>query len=241
MNDWIYKPAADLGLGVAERWRSLNREGGLLSTLAHRGWTFFIESYLRVFHRFEVEGLEHVPTSAPFIVVANHSSHLDALALGVALPRRLRDFAFPIAAGDTFFDTRASAALSAIFLNALPMWRKKCGPHAMESLRERLVAGDAIYLLFPEGTRARDGVMISFRAGIGMLVAGTNVPVVPAYLEGCFEAWPPGVRWPRPGPVRLRFGAPLSFPNTEDSREGWHETAEALYEAVAALAPSKVE
>lgn len=236
MIDWKYKPAADLGLAFADRWRSLSREGGLLSTSAHRAWTLLIEGYLRAFHRFRVEGAKHLPAGAPFVVVTNHSSHLDALALGVGIPRALRGSAFPIAAGDTFFETRVSALFAAVFLNALPMWRKKCGPHAMEALRERLVAGDAIYLLFPEGTRSRDGQMAAFRAGIGMLVAGTNVPVVPAYLDGCFAAMPPGKLAPRPSRISLRFGAPLSFAGVEDDRAGWREIAARLQAAVQALA-----
>jgi 1-acyl-sn-glycerol-3-phosphate acyltransferase len=196
---------------------------------------------LKLFHRFRVEGREHLPAGAPFVVVANHSSHLDAIALAAGLPPALREFAFPIAAGDTFFVTKATAAFAAIFLNALPMWRKKCGPHAMEALRARLVEGRTIYLLFPEGTRTRDGTMAEFRSGIGMIVAGTNVPIVPAYLDGCFAAMPPGRRLPRPAPIVLRFGAPLSFGMVENDRAGWRQIASELESAVRALIPTKAD
>ena len=235
MSEWEYKPAGDTGLRPADQWRSLHREAGLPSALAHGAWCALTSGYLKLFHRFKVEGRGHLPAQPPFVVVANHSSHLDALALAVGLPSTLRDRAFPIAAGDTFFETKPMAAFAAIFLNALPMWRKKCGSHAMETLRERLVGGDTIYLLFPEGTRSRNGAMTDFRAGIGMLVAGTNVPVVPAYLDGCFAAMPPEARLPRPTPISLRFGAPVAFGTVANDRDGWREVAATLEKQVRAL------
>ncbi len=235
MSEWEYKPAGDAGLRPADQWRSLQREGGLPTAIAHGAWCALTGGYLKMFHRFRIEGRERLPPKPPFVVVANHSSHLDALALAVGLPPRFRSHAFPIAAGDTFFETKATAAFAAIFLNALPMWRKKCGSHAMETLRERLIGGDTIYLLFPEGTRSRDGAMADFRAGIGMLVAGTNVPVVPAHLDGCFAAMPPQARLPRPSPISLRFGVPKIFSGASNDRAGWREVAAALEKDVHAL------
>jgi len=235
MRDWDYKPAGDAGLKPSDQWRSLNREAGLPSAIAHGAWCALTEGYLRSYHRLRVTGREHLPRRPPFVVVANHASHLDALTLAVGLPWHLRSCAFPIAAGDTFFETKATAAFAAIFLNALPMWRKRCGSHAMETLRERLVEGNAIYLLFPEGTRTRDGVMAEFRAGIGMIVAGTAVPVVPAWLGGCFAAMPPKTRLPRPAAISLRFGAPRIFESIADDRAGWREVAAALENDVRSL------
>lgn len=239
MEDWQYKPAGDAGLRPVEQWRSLRREAGMPSAIAHQAWCALTEAYLRIYHRFRVIGRENLPVRPPFVVAANHGSHLDAIALAVGLPLHLRRHAFPIAAGDTFFETKATAAFAAIFLNALPLWRRKCGSHAMETLRERLVAGEAIYLLFPEGTRTRTGAPAEFRPGLGMIVAGTPVPVVPAWLDGCFAAMPPKTRAPRPVPITLRFGPPLTFPGVPDDRAGWKTVAADLENAVKALAPSR--
>lgn len=236
MPDWEYKPASDVGLSGPERWRSLRREAGLQSTIAHAAWCALTRSYLAVFHRFRVEGLENLPAEPPFVIVANHSSHLDAIALAAALPARFRNHAFPIAAGDTFFETKATAAFAAVFLNALPMWRKACGAHAMETLRERLTTEGVVYLLFPEGTRTRSGEMGKFRAGIGMIVAGTAVPVVPARLDGCFAAMPPGSRLPKSGRITLRFGRAQSFADSSNDRPGWQAIADSLRAAVERLA-----
>jgi len=235
MDDWQYKPAGDLGLKPTEGLRSLHREAGLAASITQAGWRTITQAYLRGYHRLRVEGLEHVPTKPSFVMVGNHTSHLDAITLAAALPWRLRRFAFPIAAGDVFFETPATALFSAMMLNALPMWRKSCGPHAMLQLRERLVAEPTIYVLFPEGTRSRDGNLGRFKPGLGMIVAGSDVPVVPCYLRGAHAACPPDRKLPRPLPLHLRIGPPLVFKDVPNERAGWQDIAAQLETAVTAL------
>ena len=235
MDDWKYQPARDGHLPPDERLKSLQREIGLLAFLAQAVWRFLVRSYLQVYHRFSVVGGERVPRSAPFVVIANHSSHLDALSLAAALPWHLRQRAFPIAAGDVFFQTKTASFFSALALNALPMWRKRCGTHALDELRERLVGEPAIYILFPEGTRTRDGKMGAFKPGLGRIIAGTGVAVVPCYLDGAFRALPPSGRWPKPVRLTLHVGEPIVFTDAPDERRGWMEITERLEAAVKAL------
>ncbi len=222
-------------MSFRERLRSVSREAGLLETGAQLVWWSFVRICLTVFHRLEIRGREHVPRQPPFILVSNHASHLDAPALAAAVPFHLRMKLFPIAAGDAFFETPAAAAFSALVLNALPMWRRRCGPHAMQSLRERLLDEPCAYLVFPEGTRTRTGAMGSFKAGVGMLVAGTNVPVVPCNIQGSFEALPPQGTFPRFKKVRVTIGAPHAFADVADDRPGWVSIALRLEEAVRSL------
>jgi 1-acyl-sn-glycerol-3-phosphate acyltransferase len=238
MDEWQYKPAGDLGLKPEESLRSLRREAGLVATITQSAWRLAVRAYLRGYHRLRVEGIEHLPAQAPFVMVANHTSHLDAITLAAALPWRLRRSAFPIAAGDVFFETPAVALFSAMMLNALPMWRKSCGPHAMKQLRERLLGDPAIYVLFPEGTRSRDGSLGRFKPGLGMLVAEAAVPVVPCFLHGAFAACPPDRKMPLPLPLHLRIGPPLQFAEVRNERAGWQEIATRLETAVAALRDS---
>lgn len=235
MEPWNYEPARDQGLPPVERFRSLKRESGLISSVLHRVWWSGVRIYLRLWHSLQIMGREHLPKAPPFVMVANHASHLDALVLAASLPHAHRDRIFPIAAGDVFFETPAASAFSALMLNALPMWRKKCGPHHMAQLRQRLLEEPCAYILFPEGTRSRDGTMTSFKAGLGMLVADTSVPVVPCYLEGCHQAWPPDRRRPLCKPIRLHIGPPLTFPEVANDREGWKQAAARVEEAVRGL------
>jgi 1-acyl-sn-glycerol-3-phosphate acyltransferase len=237
MDDWQYKPAGDSGLAPGQSLRSLQRETGLIGSLTQAGWRVAVRAYLRGYHRLKVSGLEHLPQAAPFVMIANHTSHLDAVTLASALPWKLRRSAFPIAAGDVFFETPAASLFSAMMLNALPMWRRRCGSHAMQELRERLIGEPAIYVLFPEGTRSRDGQMGRFKPGIGMIVAGAEVPVVPCHLEGAHQAFAPGSKLPRPVPLALRIGPPRAFAHMPNERIGWQQIAAELEAAVAALRP----
>ncbi len=236
MEEWRYEPAGDLGLRGAERRGSLRREVGLLSATSCLAWRALTRLYLAGAHRLEVRGRENLPARPPFVLVANHSSHLDAISLGAILPLEFLGSVFPIAAGDTFFTKRSSSIFATACMNALPLWRKNCGAHSLDDLRARLLRGRSIYILFPEGTRTRDGAMTTFNPGLGRLVAQTEVPVVPCYLRGTFAALPAFARLPRPKPIGVTIGAPLSFAAAPNNRAGWEQIAAAAESAVRTLA-----
>lgn len=237
MSDWNLRPARDHGLTPAERLRSHGRERGLGSLAVAAAWRALVRSYLRLVHGLQVEGLDRLPV-APFVMVANHGSHLDALALAAALPRRLANRAFALAAGDTFFTTAPVAAFAAYAVNALPVWRRRTTARDLDALRARLVEDGAVLILFPEGTRTRDGQMGMFKSGVGALVAGTAVPVVPCFLSGAWDAWPPGQTLPRRGRVRVVIGAALGFADAAVDRDGTATVAAACEAAVRRLDPS---
>ena len=232
------RPARDHGLSASERLRSHARERGLGGLLLGRAWRGCVRLYLRVAHRLEVTGVENLPPP-PFVLVANHTSHLDALVLAAALPAAAARRAHVLAAGDTFFGSSASAAFAAYAVNALPVWRRRTRAGELATLRARLVEDGLVYILFPEGTRARDGVMARFQPGLGALVAGTAVPVVPCAIAGAFAAWPAQARLPRPGRLRLAIGTPLSFHDTPSTRPGWEDLAQRTEDAVRAIAAAQ--
>jgi 1-acyl-sn-glycerol-3-phosphate acyltransferase len=235
MEPWQLQPARDTGLTPAERFRSVRRESGLLESLAQQAWFSTLRFYFSLIHRLTVTGRDKLPLNGPFVLAANHCSHLDALILGAALKPRHRERAFPIAAGDIFFQTTAVSVFSAIVLNALPMWRKNCGPHALAELRRKLQEEKAIFIIFPEGGRTRNGSMMPFKHGLGMLVAETNVPVVPCGLFGTFEALPANRKVPRPVKIKLTIGAPLEFAGVPNNREGWSQIVRSVESSIRVL------
>jgi 1-acyl-sn-glycerol-3-phosphate acyltransferase len=235
MRKWHYQLARDLGLTPASRAASLVREPTLFETVVHHASWELIRGFLVLHQHLRVVDAEFIPRSPPFVLVANHSSHFDALVLGSMLPRRLRGEVFALGAADTFFATPVLATLSAFLLNALPLWRDHGARHGLESLRRRLVEDQGCLILFPEGTRTRTGAMGTFKPGIGVLVAGTVVPVVPCHIRGAFESWPAQSSSPRRGRITVRAGLARSYANTPNTRIGWTEVAADLESAVGGL------
>jgi 1-acyl-sn-glycerol-3-phosphate acyltransferase len=232
--DFRLRPARDLGLAPGDRLKSLSREPGLVGLGLQGAWRRLVWLYLRIAHRLTVEGRENLPPP-PFVLVANHASHLDALVLMAVLRGTAARRAHALAAGELFFGNTAAALFSAYGLSALPVWRGRTGRHALATLRARLSEDSLVYVLFPEGTRTRDGLMKPFQPGLGALVSATTVPVVPAFIAGAFQAWPPQRRWPRRGRVRVRIGRPFLCTDLFDTPAGWAQAAADAEAAVRAL------
>ncbi|TDT66366.1 1-acyl-sn-glycerol-3-phosphate acyltransferase [Frigoribacterium sp. PhB116] len=199
-----------------------------------------------------------------FIVVANHSSHLDAPLILGALPRRLARYLATGAAADYFFDVPWRRKLTELFFNAFPVQRgsstatpagtpgsptpqapgavaaaaaaaaahPSTGATAIPSAARRKAAAKVAarrragqptvsarsllergypVLVFPEGTRSKDGTVASFKPGAAALAAACDVPIIPLALIGAHIAHPRGSSWPRPGrlPVGVAFGDPM--------------------------------
>jgi 1-acyl-sn-glycerol-3-phosphate acyltransferase len=235
MDDFELKPAADIGLHPWERLLSVRRESGPFMTAIHVAWGLAARTYFSLWHRLRVIGREHLPAEPPFVVCSNHSSHLDALALAAPLRLDIRDQVFALAAGDVFFESGFATAFATGFINALPVWRKRRTPKALQELRARLLGAPCGFIMFPEGARTRDGNYLPFRPGIGMLVAHTSVPVIPCHVRGTFEAMPAGCRFPRPRRITIRVGEPVRFPDTPDDKHGWQHVVQVVEQRIKAL------
>jgi 1-acyl-sn-glycerol-3-phosphate acyltransferase len=129
-----------------------------------------------------------------FILVANHNSHLDTMALMTALSFRQRPKTHPVAAGDYFGGTPIKAFISYLFLNAILIRRKKDQAEAdpIELMSEALRNGDSL-ILFPEGSRGEPEKMQEFKKGIGILLQRfPHVPYIPVYMKGMGKTLPKG-------------------------------------------------
>ena len=144
-----------------------------------------------------------------FVVVANHTSHLDAPLIFTTLPRRLARYLSAGAAADYFFDVRWRKGLTALFFNAFPIHRAGINRPASEA-RTLLEKGVPL-LVFPEGTRSRTGRIGTFKAGAAALANQSNVPVLPVAIIGAYFAHPRGSKWPKAGrpTVAVVFGEPV--------------------------------
>src|SRR5207237_8915120 len=129
-----FDAAHDVGLSAEPRRLSLRREVGLESAISCFLWRSITRLYLAIAHRLRIRGRENLPTRPPFILVANHASHLDAIILGGILPLRFVGAVFPIAAGDTFFTKRASSIFATAFMKSLSIFGKSFVAYSLVAL-----------------------------------------------------------------------------------------------------------
>ncbi len=144
-----------------------------------------------------------------FLVIANHTSHLDAPLIAQSLPRSQARFLSTGVAFDYFFTAWPRRLFVRSLFNAFPVHRE--GPRGSSDVPRALLRAGVPVLLFPEGGRQRDRVIADFKVGAVKLAVDAGVPIVPAAVVGGFEAMPKGARWPVPGrpPVRVILGEPV--------------------------------
>lgn len=233
--EWRYEPLSDVGKPLQDSLRDFPREAHMwmygvrsATALALRGW-------LRGIHRFTVRGGHHLPAEGSFILVANHTSHWDALCLLAALPYARRHRAFPAAASDYFFTNLARCAVSAVLGNALPFDRRAHGSQSLALCRRLLEVPGNVLILFPEGTRSADGAVAEFKPGIGVLAGGTSIPIVPCHITGGYRSWPRHRVLPRPTRLSVVIGAPRRYPRPLEGKAGAIAIAAELRRAVLEL------
>jgi long-chain acyl-CoA synthetase len=156
----------------------------------------------------KVVGAGNVPHDRNVLVVANHASHLDMGLVKVALGEEGRRLG-ALAARDYFFDTPIKRAYFENFTNLIPMEREGSLKASLKAAAEALRRGYHL-LIFPEGTRSRDGRMQPFFPTAGYLALQCNVDVLPVYLAGTHEALPPGASVPKSAALEVRFGQPIA-------------------------------
>jgi 1-acyl-sn-glycerol-3-phosphate acyltransferase len=141
----------------------------------------------------------------PVIFVANHSSHLDTPMILRALPRKWRQRTAVAAAADYFYKKRWTAAFVALMFNTVPIQRKGggLGDGATDHV-DRLIGKQRYNLLmYPEGTRSRDGRIGKLRSGAAALAVQHGLAILPIYVSGTHDAMPPGQNWPKKLPGRV--------------------------------------
>jgi long-chain acyl-CoA synthetase len=166
----------------------------------------------------DVSGQAFIPQNRNFLVIANHTSHLDMGLVKHVLGQQGERLT-TLAARDYFFDTPLKRAWFENFTNLIPMDR-----HG--SLRESLrLAGEVLHqgwhlLIFPEGTRSPTGEMRGFYPTVGYLALTCGVDVLPIHIRGAFEALPKGSMLPKQTELTVRIGPPLGIEELRRRTQG---------------------
>ncbi|AXE36279.1 lysophospholipid acyltransferase family protein [Chromobacterium phragmitis] len=156
---------------------------------------------------------QRLPLKGPAIVVANHNSHLDILALYSLFPLGLIPNVQPAAAADYFLRNRLFAWFATRVVGIIPVVRGGVakGMDPLEGCRQALADG-RILILFPEGTRGEPEALSEIKSGIWYLSRDfPDVPVVPVYLHGLGRAMGRGQWLPIPFFVDAAVGRPLQW------------------------------
>jgi long-chain acyl-CoA synthetase len=187
---------------------------------------------LRALFGLHTQGLKHIPSNGPTIIVANHVSDLDPLVLAAVLPwRQMRRSWW----GGDAVRLFGSALMRRLAHAAQIFPVDELAPARALDLGARVLARGEALIWFPESWRSPDGTVQEFLPGIGILVARSGATIVPAHIAGAFEAMPRDRRLPRLVPIRVRFGAALPASRFGDGATP-QEIAAALRAAVARLA-----
>ncbi len=234
--NWRYQTANDHGLSFMERLRQCPREPDPLVYAARFTVAVATRAAMKLYNRFDIVGREQLPRDGSFVLVANHASHLDAIALLSALPLRTLHHAYPLAACDYFGANPLRLALTTIIANVMLFDRDEGGLAAIKVCQRMLDEPHNVLVIFPEGTRSMDGSIGLFRRGIGWLLAGNSYPALPCYLEGTAKSLPKSGWVIRPARVRLVIGKARSYERVEQNDAGALSVCADLRNAVLELA-----
>jgi long-chain acyl-CoA synthetase len=192
----------------------------------------------------QLSGKSFIPQNRNFLVIANHTSHLDMGLIKVVLGEQGERLT-AMAARDYFFDTPLKRAYFENFTNLIPIDRQG-------SLRESLrLAGDALkqgynLLVFPEGTRSPTGQLLEFKPTIGYLALTYGVDLLPLYLQGTYQALPKGAVFPKGKNLKVSIGPVLPYDELREQTKGmarsesYRQVTHFAEEAVKALRDGKV-
>ena len=211
---------------LATHWARLAQRGPGRMTAIFRFGHDFAQYFARIFLRFQVEGLEHIPRTGPVIIACNHISFWDPPLVGSSV-RRVVHFV----AKAELFENRLFGGLLSRY-NAIPIHR---GPQARRGLRgaEEVLGNGGAVIIFPEGTRSKTSEFLPPKAGITRLAALTRSPVVPARIWGSRQIRRSMLRQVL---VRIRFGPPMMPPiGDEAGREGGRAYARRVMDVIGAL------
>lgn len=176
-------------------------------------YLLFVKPLVLVMLGINARGSEHLPLSGPAIVVANHNSHLDTIALLSLFPLRLINKIHPVAAADYFLRNPFIKWFALNIAGIIPIERRmrEKGNDVFIPVVEALDRG-AIVIIFPEGTRGQPETMSKMKNGIGhLLYERPDVPVIPVFFYGLGKCLPKGEVILVPFFVDAFIGEPLHW------------------------------
>jgi long-chain acyl-CoA synthetase len=193
---------------------------GLHLTPFENGITLYglalIKGVGKLFFSMKVNGLENIPEKGPYIITPNHTSYLDAFAVGAALPFSTFRSLY-ILGIQKYFSSRAGKIFARL-AHVIPIDPETYMSKSLQMSSYVLINGKAL-LIFPEGGRSFDGNLMEFKKGVGILAKELDIPIIPAYVKGAYEALPRTSRWPKLTEITVVYGNPLRSSDIDFSKK----------------------
>jgi 1-acyl-sn-glycerol-3-phosphate acyltransferase len=180
-----------------------------------------------------VIGHEHIP-AGPFVLCANHRSHLDSLALICGL--RLEHRCALLAARDYFEEGGTARRLLAWPFTVIPVERRQPGVAMLGTIAAAAAFfrhGGQALIAYPEGTRQTGPAIAPFKRGAATLALALGRPVLPVFIDGTERLLPKGRHIPMRGLVTLTLG-PAIQPSTRPGAGQWHDRSRELIRSIEA-------
>lgn len=174
----------------------------------------------------ELRGVEHLP-DGPFILMSNHQSNFDILALISTIPRRI----YWIAKKELFDIPVFGSSMRRG--GYIPLDRSD-GRKALKSMENAaaIIRQGSSVVMFPEGTRSRDGRLLPFKRGGFMLAVRAGVPVIPVTINGSGRVNPGGVIKLHSGSITLTLHPAVAIPEGMKKSEAEEWLMEAVNSAI---------
>lgn len=212
MRDWTYEN---------EQWTKLptylkhlpmfTRHIDYTSIFLRYLWAFYLQDFcFRFYIRLKVTGAsfhEIYKNHPKLLIISNHASHLDATSIAAAVPKRYWLDLYIAAAKDYFFTNPVFTFFSQHCLGAIPIDRKDRRGEAIRLITTLLNELPRMWLiLFPEGTRSKDGKIHDFKRGVSIFAERTGTPILFLYIDGNTKLWPKGAWFAKPGKLLIHVG-----------------------------------
>ena len=179
----------------------MERDAGQLQTIARA----LLTPPFRFLWKVTTEGMQHLPESGGAIIAPNHISVLDSFFVPLVLPRRITY----VGKAEYLDDWKTKWLFPAMGMIPIDRAGGDASTRALDAAARTLDRGE-LFGIYPEGTRARDGVLHKGHTGIARLALRTNSPIVPVGIIGTDTVQPPDARLPAPfRRVHIRFGRPI--------------------------------
>ena len=180
-------------------------------------YSIFWKNFLKIFIGLKYVNEKTLKNKKQFILIANHNSHMDTMAIMSAIPSRYIHKVHPIAARDFFGGSLFKKILMRYLVNATLIQRDRDDPEndPIDSMDKMLKKSRSL-ILFPEGSRGVPGVMTKFKKGLGYLIQrNPEINVIPVYLDDVYKTLPRGKNLILPYNCSIKFGDPIQFKSME--------------------------